>query len=206
MMARALAANGANKIFIIGRRKESLERVASSVSTGNIIPLVGDVTSKDSLASCVAEVESQVPHLDVVVANSGISGPPTPQYSNPATREPLPFAQLHANLWKPDMEAVTATYNVNITGVFYTAVAFLPLLHKANESRPGHSDKPRAQIIATASIGAFSRQNMGNFTYGPSKAAVVHLMKQLGTSLVPYNIRCNVIAPGLYLTVSFDFY
>lgn len=47
MMARALALNGASKVYIIGRRKEKLEETANSVSTKNIIPLVGDVTSKE---------------------------------------------------------------------------------------------------------------------------------------------------------------
>ena len=203
MMARALATNGANKVFIVGRRTEALERVAATVPGGTIVPVIGDVTSKDSLSKCVEQVQAQVSHIDVVIANSGISGPPTPQYANPKTKEPLPFDQFHANLWKPDMDAVTATYHTNITGVFYTAVAFMPLLHAANQARKGHSDFPRAQIIATASIGAYNRVNMGNFTYGPSKAAVAHLMKQLATSMTPYGIRCNVIAPGLYLTVSF---
>lgn len=116
MMARALAVNGANKVFIIGRRSDALEKVASSVSTGNIIPLPGDVTSKESLQSCVDQVSSQVSHLDVVVCNSGISGPSMPQFKNPKTKEPLPFEEFQKNLWKPEMADVTSTFNVNISG------------------------------------------------------------------------------------------
>lgn len=88
-------------------------------------------------------------------------------------------------------------------GVFYTAVAFLPLLYASITTAypaPNPTNHPRPQIIMTSSVGAFNRQNMGNFSYGPSKAAVVHLMKQLSSSLTPYGIRTNAIAPGLYLT------
>jgi NAD(P)-dependent dehydrogenase (short-subunit alcohol dehydrogenase family) len=36
--------------------------------------------------------------------------------------------------------------------------------------------------------------------YGPSKAAIIHFTKQLATAFIPYDIRANVIAPGLYLS------
>lgn len=41
---------------------------------------------------------------------------------------------------------------------------------------------------------------MGNLSYGPSKAGVIHMTKQLSTVLVPFDIRANTIAPGLYLS------
>src|ERR1700749_2354116 len=69
MMARALAANGASKVFIIGRRESNLKETADSVPGGTIVPLVGDVTSKPSLQQCVEQVKAQVDHIDVLVAN-----------------------------------------------------------------------------------------------------------------------------------------
>lgn len=203
MMARALAVNGAQKVFIIGRREDSLKKVASSLpGIDTIIPIVGDVTSKDSLKNCVEQVKKQVSHIDVLVANSGISGPSTPLVDE--NQQPLPFEKFAENMFSPTPEAVTSTYAVNITGVHFTVAAFLPLLHEANKKRPSPPTEenftPRPQIITTSSIGAFNRKPMGNFSYGPSKAAVVHLTKQLSTSLVPYDIRANTISPGLYLT------
>ena len=35
-----------------------------------------------------------------------------------------------------------------------------------------------------------------SFIYNSSKAAVHHLMKNLGAHFVPFDVRCNVIAPG----------
>jgi hypothetical protein len=34
------------------------------------------------------------------------------------------------------MEDVTASYHINVIGIFYTVVAFLPLLYAANQARP----------------------------------------------------------------------
>ena len=87
-------------------------------------------------------------------------------------------------------------------------VAFLQLLDSGNSSEksPTHGSKIKSQFIATASIGAFNRRPLAGFAYSSSKAAVVHLIKQLATWLVPYQIRANVICPGVYpsemLTVS----
>lgn len=37
---------------------------------------------------------------------------------------------------------------------------------------------------------------MAGYAYAGSKAAAVHIMKALATTLVPYDIRSNVLAPG----------
>merc|ERR1712000_258873 len=134
MMARALAANGALKVFVIGRREESLKETADSIPGGRIVPLVGDVTSKESLQQCVDKVKAEVDSIDVLVANSGISGPPVPTVDS--NREPIGIEQLTKNMWNPDPTAVTSTYAVNITGVHFTVAAFLPLLDAANKKRP----------------------------------------------------------------------
>jgi len=200
MMARALDANGASKVYIIGRREDALNKTAASAKNGNVVPLGGDISSKSSLQSCVDKVSSEVSHIDVLIANSGVGGPATPICADDGSA--LPFEKLHSNLWSAEMDDVTASYHVNITGVLYSAVAFMPLLYASNTLREAGNptNAPRPQIIATSSISGFSRKPMVNFSYGPSKAAVTHLMKQMSTMLVPYDIRCNVIAPGLYLS------
>ncbi|KAI1611131.1 3-oxoacyl-reductase [Exophiala viscosa] len=201
MMARALAANGASKVFIIGRREAALKETAESVPGGKIIPLVGDVTSKESLQQCYDKVKAQVDSIDVLVANSGISGPSVPVLDS--ERKPVGIEQLAKNMWAPEPEDVNSTYLVNITGVHFTIAAFLPLLAEANKKRPQPTEenfKPRPQIITTGSIGGYNRNVLGNLSYGPSKSAVIHMSKQLATALVPYDIRVNVIAPGLYFS------
>jgi len=201
-MARALAVNGAAKVYIIGRREEALKATASSVPGGSIIPIVGDVTSKASLQQCVDKVKAEVDAVDVLVANSGISGPSVPTLD--ANQQPVGIEELAQNMWAPEPEEVNSTYAVNLTGIHFTVAAFLPLLNEANKKRPqpptADNFTPRPQIITTGSIGGYNRRPLGNLSYGPSKAGVIHLTKQLATALIPYDIRANVIAPGLYLS------
>ena len=188
MMAKALALNGAHKVFIIGRRKSMLEDTAKESPHGNIIPLVGDVTSKDDLKSIATHIEKDVGYINVLIANSGISAPQslgmTPETS---------LKDFQAKLWEQDNAAYNQTFAVNVSAVFFTVVAFLGLLHEGNME--GNVEQ-KSQVIATSSIGGFNRNVPGGFAYGESKAAVTSLMKQLATQLVPYDIRSNVIAPG----------
>ncbi|KAK5085388.1 hypothetical protein LTR05_004673 [Lithohypha guttulata] len=208
-MARALAINGASKIFIVGRREEALTRTKSSLPeqyAKSIIPILGDVSSKSSLASVREAITGKhgTNEIDVLFCNSGISGPSVAT-SDPQTKKPYDSVNgLAEAMLTPDERDITNTYHVNITGIHLTVATFLPLLGAANKARPSPSAnvpfKPRPQIITTSSIGGYNRVPLGNMSYGPSKAAVVHLTKQLATVLVPYDIRANTIAPGLYLS------
>lgn len=190
MISKALAANGASKVYIVGRRKEVLEAAAKESSKGNIIPLVGDVTSKDSLKSIASQIEKEVGYINVLIANSGIGGPQistiTPQTS---------LEDYQAAMWSMPQEEYDRTFSVNVTAAHYTLIAFLHLLHKGNEK---NNVQQKSQFIVTSSIGGFNRNVPGGYPYGQSKAAVTHLVKQMATQMVPYGIRANAIAPGLY--------
>lgn len=190
MMARALALNGASKVYIIGRRSEVLSAAAHSVPTGNIIPIVGDVTSKDSLLAAVKHIESETGYVNVVIANSGVAGPQTP-----APSPDVSLADFAKGLFDVDPLKQSNTFEVNVTATWYTVAAFLPLLDAGNAK---DNVPVKSQVIATSSVASFSRSNRAGFAYGQSKAAVTHMMKQLATSLVPYGIRSNVLAPGIY--------
>ena len=197
MMASALDINGAAKVYILGRRLEKLEEVASKAVNGSIIPIQGDITSKASLTTAVEKVQSEVPFVNVVIANSGTMGPTLDGL--PKDHTP-PLSDLHAYLWNTPMSAFTETFNINTTATFYTMLAFLPLLDAGNThpTSPTLTSGIKSQFIATSSIGAFSRRPGAGFAYAASKAGVIHMVKQLATYLVPYHIRVNTIAPGIY--------
>ncbi|KAL4930832.1 SDR family NAD(P)-dependent oxidoreductase [Aspergillus undulatus] len=203
-MALTLATNGASKIFIIGRREDALQEtisLAPNHAKDNIIPIPGDVTSQDSLAAAYDKIASQTGHVDLLIVNSGVLGPPAKinfgkDGSTPSINE------LKDYLWGIPMADFSRVFEVNTTGAYYTAIAFLPLLDGANKRR-GKPEKnklssPLAQIIMTSSIAGFSRRVPFDFAYNLSKSAVNHLVKVLSTSLTDYNIRVNGIAPGLY--------
>jgi len=191
MMARALALNGAHKVYIVGRRKEVLEDAAKSVSTNNIIPLVGDVTSKESMASVVSHIKSEIGYINLLIANSGVAGPQATKVISESTSIEE-FAEIYGS---PSFEEMSQTFEVNTVAVMICVTAFLPLLDAGNKK--GNVEQ-KSQIIATSSIGGFNRKIPAGFLYGQSKAATTHLIKQMATQLTQWNIRANALAPGLF--------
>jgi NAD(P)-dependent dehydrogenase (short-subunit alcohol dehydrogenase family) len=195
MIAKALAANGASKVYIVGRRKKVLEEAARATNPSIIVPLPGDVTSRESLVAIAEHVKSETGYVNLVVANAGMMGPRP--LKTPPNEPPPSISEYRAHALETPMEEFTQTYAVNATGVYYTTLAFLDLLDAGNaESNMGPDW--RSQVIATSSIGGFSRLGGASFAYNSSKAAVTHMMKMLATSFVPYKIRCNVLAPGIF--------
>ena len=186
MIAKALEANGA-KVYIIGRRAESVEKVAKEAVHGNIIPLQGDVTSKSDLSRLVDTITKSDGFINVLVANAGIGGlASTLEHENPTLEETREF------LWSQDPAAFNETFDANTTAVYFSTIAFLGLLDAGNKK--GNVEQ-KSQVIAISSVASLHR-NVAAYAYAFSKAAVNHMMKMFATSWVPYHIRANVIAPG----------
>lgn len=134
------------------------------------------------------EVAKKSGHINLLIANSGISGP-----TLAALNKDPSITELRDYLFNWDDDEFNQTYAVNTTAVFFTIVAFLELLDKGNHAK---NVEQKSQIIAVSSIAAFNRVPLAGYAYGSSKAGVVHMMKQFATQLVKYDIRSNVIAPG----------
>lgn len=199
-MARALAANGAT-VFVLGRRLEPLEETAKasadSGATGKIYPVQCDVTSKENLKAAADKVKEATPFVDALVLSSGTPGPALPFPMGPSGPN---LEALQEALWETSMEDFTATYHANITGAFYTAVAFLPLLAAANADDVHTPSRPRPQIIPISSVASYAKGAASGYAYNSSKAAVNQLFKQLSNLLIPYDIRCNVLCAGIWHT------
>ncbi|KAI1807848.1 NAD(P)-binding protein [Daldinia bambusicola] len=190
MITKALAANGASKVYILGRRLEVLHHAAEQVGTGNVVPITCDVTSQESLKTAVAQIQQDAGFINLLVCNSGIGGP----YGIRSTPETTLDEFVEANLSVP-IQDYTNTFAVNTSAVWYTAISFLKLLDAGNKK--GNMEQ-KSQVIAISSIAGFNKVNTGGFAYGQSKAACTHLMKQLSVALPQWDIRANVICPGLY--------
>ncbi|KAF2719559.1 NAD(P)-binding protein [Polychaeton citri CBS 116435] len=195
--ARALDANGAKVVYIVGRREQLLKDAAATAVNGTIKPIVGDVTDKESLKRVADQVRQEQGYINLLYANAGVMGPrhilalKKPDGSKPTVQE------MQEKMLEPDMQDFTFASHVNSTAVFYTAMSFLDLLDAGNKARNLAQD---SQIIVTSSIAGFSRSMANSFAYSSSKAAVTHLVKILSTvfSQNGYHIRANVIAPGMY--------
>lgn len=204
-MARALAHNGAAKVYILGRRLEVLESAA--LEHASLVPLQCDVTSKTDLQAAVDHIATQVGYVNLVVANSGIIGPAV-RFSPTAT-----LAETRTKLFDEfRMEDMTGTLHLNVTAAFFTMTAFLELLDAGNKNalkggfgKPinEESDVPaiQSQVIFTTSVSAFSRHWSSSPPYLTSKVAIMQVTKHASTQLARFGIRVNAIAPGCKSTL-----
>ena len=191
MMTKAFALNGAKKVYIIGRRKDKLDETAK-LSPNNIVPIVGDVTSKDSLTSIAAQIKQEVGYINLICCNSGTM-PPAIGVKPSATSSVAEYAQAALQL---DPQDWATTFATNSTSIAFATFAFLELLDAGNQraNAPGR----KSQVLVTTSIAGYLRNPGSNLAYGASKAAATHLVKHLAGTLAPFSIRVNGIAPGLF--------
>jgi NAD(P)-dependent dehydrogenase (short-subunit alcohol dehydrogenase family) len=191
MLTKAFALNKAHKVYIIGRRKDKLDETAK-LSPNNIIPIVGDVTSKDSLTSIASQIKQETGYINLICCNSGTMPPAIPLKPSPTTSV-SDYARAALDL---DPQDWATTFATNSTAIAFTTFAFLELLHAGNEksNAPGRN----SQVLVTTSIAGYLRVPGSNMAYGASKAAATHLIKHLAGTLAPFSIRVNGIAPGLF--------
>lgn len=199
-MARALAFNGARKVYILGRRLEVLKTAAQAHAS--LAPLQCDVTSKEDLQAAVDHITTEIGYVNLVVVNSGSIGPPVrfnPAHSLPELRKTL-FTDF-------SMKGMNETLHLNVTAAFFTMTAFLELLDAGNRNaleggfgRPiragSHVPTIQSQVIFTTSISAFSRHWSSSPPYLTSKVAIMQVTKHASTQLARFGIRVNAIAPG----------
>ncbi|KAJ5308659.1 hypothetical protein PENANT_c053G11496 [Penicillium antarcticum] len=201
-MSRALATNGAHKVYILGRRMDVLEKTAAEYPS--IVPVQADVTSKADLQAAVDLIKEEVGYVNLVVANSGSIGPPV-RFSPTASIFEL-RETLFTNFVPEEMNDALA---LNVTAAFFTMMAFLELLDAGTQNAlKGGFGKPakegshvpsiQSQIIFTTSVSAFSRHWSSSPPYLTSKVAIMQVSKHASTQLARFGIRVNAIAPGVY--------
>ncbi|KAF2461417.1 hypothetical protein BDY21DRAFT_368651 [Lineolata rhizophorae] len=192
MAAQALAANGA-KVYILGRRVEALENAARVHNppdgSGEIIPLGPcDVTKKEDLEKAYQELSKREKYINLLVAAAGTTGTKAEPAHDSAN-------DLKARLWNNETpEAWNQVFNTNVTSVYFTTVAFLPLLQAGTDTH-GHL---AASVIVISSMSGLMRHAQGHFNYNTAKGATVHLAKLMSAEFQRARIRVNSIAPGYF--------
>jgi NAD(P)-dependent dehydrogenase (short-subunit alcohol dehydrogenase family) len=180
MATQALAANGA-KVYITGRRMEVLENAAKAhcpslngSGEGSIVPIGPcDVTKKADLSSLVDQIRQKESHINLLIVAAGIAGPKVePDESNASS--------LSNKLWDGEsVEAWQDTFNTDVTSVYFTTVAFLPLLQAAIKSEspakahPHSSHRFAPSVITISSMSGIMRDAQGHFSYNAAKGATV---------------------------------
>ncbi|AIL13503.1 3-ketoacyl-(acyl-carrier-protein) reductase [Candidatus Paracaedimonas acanthamoebae] len=167
--ARTLAASGA-RVILAARRMDKLEALSHEIS--NAIAIQMDVSDKESVARCFAELEQSGKKIDICVNNAGI-----------AARTPI--------FEKDDKNDFMSIIQTNLMGVWYVTKAVAN--HMKNYGIHG-------SIINIGSVNGNAIPAKGGTAYSISKAAVIHLTKTLVGELSPHKIRINCISPGWFRT------
>jgi NAD(P)-dependent dehydrogenase (short-subunit alcohol dehydrogenase family) len=176
MIAAGYLANGA-KVYISSRKAEACDATAQRLMSeygGECISIPSDLSGLPGIDHLVAEISKNEDKLDILVNNAGVSWG-------------APLAEFPEIGWDKVMDT-------NVKGVFFLTQQCLPLLEAA-----GTPENP-SRVINIGSIDGIQAPAFETYSYGPSKAAVHAMTRQLGAKLAPRNIIVNAIAPGPFPT------
>jgi 2-deoxy-D-gluconate 3-dehydrogenase len=176
MIAAGFLANGA-KVYISSRKAEVCDATAARLAeqyNGTCVSIPGDLSTLEGIDSVVSKLKEHESSLDVLINNAGASWG--------ASIDEFPEAG-----WDKVMDT-------NVKGVFFLTQRVLPLLEAA-----ATADDP-SRIVNIGSIDGIKTPVFDTWSYGPSKAALHAMTRQMGAILVKRNIITNAIAPGPFPT------
>jgi NAD(P)-dependent dehydrogenase (short-subunit alcohol dehydrogenase family) len=163
--ARCLSGAGA-RVILAARRINKLKTLAAELNNARAIQM--DVSDKQSVKSCFAELEKDGEKIDICVNNAGI-------------------AILTPIFDEDDNDNFESIVQTNMMGVWYLTKAAAN--HMKNHGIHG-------SIINVGSVNGDAIPAKGGAAYSVSKAAVIHLTKTLVGELSPHKIRINCVSPG----------
>jgi NAD(P)-dependent dehydrogenase (short-subunit alcohol dehydrogenase family) len=171
-IGRAIAAAYAEagaRVLISSRKQDALEEAAKAMN-GEVDVFAANAGEPEQAAACVAFCKDRFGAIDVLVNNAA-----TNPYMGPLMGIDVPRAEK--------------TVRVNQQGVLvWTQEAY----------KAGLADGDGGAVINIASVGGMSVETSIAY-YNVTKAAVLHLTRQLAAELAP-SVRVNAIAPGLVKT------
>ncbi|KAG6187289.1 hypothetical protein E4U36_008207 [Claviceps purpurea] len=189
--ASAFLQAGASKVFISSRKAAACDEACKALNAlPNLAPgavaiaVPADSANMKGVTHLLEQVKKHTDRVDILFANAGATWGES--------------FDTH-----PD-EAFAKVMDLNVKAVFNTIRLFTPLLEKAvtTSSSSSHSTTPDpSRVIITASVaglGLGSIGQQGTYGYSASKAAVIHLGRNLAVELGPRHITVNSICPGFF--------
>ncbi|OKI81345.1 SDR family oxidoreductase [Streptomyces sp. CB02414] len=145
-----------------------------------------DVTDESSVERAAKRVEEETGHLDALVNNAGVGGPPVPPSLTP-------------------LSEVRRTYETNVFGVIAVTNAMLPLLRKSPAGRIVNV----SSVLGSLTHAAERQDPTGVFPpgvfpalldYNTSKAALNAVTITYANELRDTDILVNAVSPGFVAT------
>ena len=157
--------------------------------------LACDISDKSSIKSFVDKVSQQEPNgIHLLVNNAGVALEDATKYSNSKPDMTSPDS-ISEHMLKSEWSAWQDTLNTNVTAHFFFTAYVLPLLGKGRSSIKGYTP---SVVNITSISGLMKGSSGGQFAYGSSKAAMIHLTRMMASTFSEAKIRVNTIAPGLF--------
>ena len=170
--ARTLVDAGAT-VVVAARRLDRLEILAKELD--GIVPVVCDVTSDDDRRRLVETAVGISGHIDVLVNNAGMAGPPDAEQET--------------------AEGFAGLLDLNLASGF----------HLATQVAATVAEGSSLSIINISSvIGLVSTAPIGGASYAASKAGILGLTRELAGQWGRRGIRVNSIVPGWFDTEMTD--
>jgi NAD(P)-dependent dehydrogenase (short-subunit alcohol dehydrogenase family) len=169
-IAQALAAAGAN-VVLTARQQEPADDAAAQVIAGNgqVAGFAAHVADGDAAGRCVEFTLGTFGSLDILVNNAG---------TNPA----------YGPLIDQDHAKFTKTFDINLWG---------PIMWTSHAVRAWMGEHG-GSVVNVSSVGGIAvAANLG--VYNATKAALIHMTKQLALELAP-KVRVNGVAPSVVRT------
>jgi NAD(P)-dependent dehydrogenase (short-subunit alcohol dehydrogenase family) len=156
-------------VVLTSRRQEAAEAAAATLGDARAVGIGAHATDADAAAACVAAAVERFGSLDILVNNAATNPAFGPLVDQDHTRV---AKTLDVNLWAP---------------LLWTQLAWRAWMGEHGGA-----------VINVASVGGMAvSPDLG--IYHVSKAALIHLTRQLALELGP-NVRVNAIAPGIVRT------
>lgn len=166
-LAQRLARDGYS-VWLAARRTELLEKEAAALrSQGHDARAIRiDVSNHDETSATVADLDTAVGGIDLLVANAGIGSAPTPASA-------LTFA------------AAKHTLDVNLLGALATILPVVPRMVARGSGHVVGVSSLAAEVPIPAAV-----------DYGVSKAALTFFLESLGADVRPKGVAVTAVHPG----------
>lgn len=173
--AKALLEHGANTILLLDSNKASLDTAKAQLNTafpaGNILINIVDVRKKESVQEALDYAIQNLSSIDILLPFAGIAA-----------------LTLGLQDWTEKWQDIL---DVNLTGVYYTCLAFGDQMEKQQTG---------GSITMVASILGHISTDTVHPAYSCSKAGVLSLKSTLAEKYAKSNIRVNSISPAFIQT------
>jgi gluconate 5-dehydrogenase len=169
-IAHTLAGLGAD-VGLAARNRDRCEAIAAELIAEHGVKaaaFAADATSKEGIEALLAEFREAVGPVDVLVFNAG--------------------AYAAGEVWQIPADRWRRVFALNVDGPFFAVQGSFEDLR----ARGGN-------VILVSSVGglrSFARSESKIVPYTTSKAALIHLTRDLAAQLGDFGIRVNSLAPG----------